>query len=303
MLRFGVHLEHLWTRSRTTIGSPTYLTYTADVPAVYTAPVDARDATGNLLLNYIPLSDSYAITRLHNVGDPVLSAAGAAVWATVHAAEPLLTVTQWWATLIPTLRSAYGVLAHRAGDRVLDADGIPMLTDASRQLLRQFDLLLIDGKYYFATDDATTTYRSELVSMLEQWITTDIVSIATRLLERSELYFYPKSTIGTLDVYVGAGQLVSVPAADAIQVTTARVLATALDATRIAVSDIIAALRTALGDDVLSVHVTGFVNDLYPAITLKDQSMRPSIGKQLVSLSNLTLAVQDAIAITYVRHS
>ena len=323
VLRFGVHLEHLWTRSRTTIGSPTYLTYTADVPAVYTAPVDARDATGNLLLNYIPLSDSYAITRLHNVGDPVLTAAGAAVWATVHAAEPLLTVTQWWATLIPTLRSAYGVLAHRAGDRVLDADGIPMLTDDSRQLLRQFDLLLIDGKYYFATDDATTTYRSELVSMLEQWITTDIVSIATRLLERSELYFYPKSTIGTLDVYVGAGQLVSVPAAqsfvveyymtserydntavrDAIQATTARVLATALDATRIAVSDIIAALRTALGDDVLSVHVTGFVNDLYPAITLKDQSMRPSIGKQLVSLSNLTLAVQDAIAITYVRHS
>lgn len=38
VLRFGVHLEHLWTRSRTTIGSPTYLTYTADVPAVYTAP-------------------------------------------------------------------------------------------------------------------------------------------------------------------------------------------------------------------------------------------------------------------------
>ena len=148
-------------------------------------------------------------------------------------------------------------------------------------------------------------------------------TVVNWLLERSELYFYPKSTIGTLDVYVGAGQLVSVPAAqsfvveyymtserydntavrDAIQVTTARVLATALDATRIAVSDIIAALRTALGDDVLSVHVTGFVNDLYPAITLKDQSMRPSIGKQLVSLSNLTLAVQDAIAITYVRHS
>lgn len=323
VLRFGVHLEHLWSRSRTTISAPTYLTYTADVPAVYTTPVDARDATGNLLLNYVAQTDTYNITRLHDVGDPVLSPAGASVWATVHANDPLLTVTQWWATLIPTLQAAYGVLAHRAGDRVLDADGVPILADDTRQLLRQFDLLLIDGKYYFATDDATVSYRSELVDMLESWITTSVVSIATRLLERSELFFYPKSTIGTLEVYAGAGQLVSINAAqsfvveyymsserydnsavrDAIQLTTARVLSQSLDATRIAVSDIVAALRTALGDDVLSVHVTGFVDDLYPAITLKDQSMRPSIGKQLVSLSNLTLAVQDAIAITYVRHS
>lgn len=322
-VQFGTHLEHLWTRARTTVGPQTYQTYGSDVSATYTQPVDARDATGNLLLNYNTNTDTYSITRLHEAGDPVLNTAGALEWANAKVANPLLTVTQWWVSLIPTLRTAYGVLAHRAGDRVLGADGLPVVIDTSRALLRQFDLMLIDGKYYMATDTSTTDYRSELVDLIESWVTTDIAELSDQLLERSELFFYPKATMGTLEVYAGAGTLVTIDAAQsftveyymtgerydnaavraAIHDTTATVLAKALEASRIAVSDIVAALRTALGDDVLSVHVSGFVNDLYPAITLRDQSMRPSIGKQLVSLSNLTLAVQDAIAITYVRHT
>ena len=52
-------------------------------------------------------------------------------------------------------------------------------------------------------------------------------------------------------------------------------------------------------DDIVDAEVYGFLNDEYKAVLLSDVSSVPSIGKRLVTLSNLTLQVQDDVDIEF----
>ena len=79
-------------------------------------------------------------------------------------------------------------------------------------------------------------------------------------------------------------------------------LSDSLSKSTISETDIVSALKDALGGDVISVSVTGFTGNRYKIVTLRNSSSGPSVGKRLVALSNKTLAVQDAITITYVEH-
>lgn len=321
-LNFGSHLDYLWTRSRSVVSESHFLKYTADVPAVYSAAVYLRDTAGNLVLQYDTNTSTYTFTTIHEAGEPVLNVTGQDVYDAALLATPNLTVLDWWASLDSATRLSYQAYAHRKGDNVLDANGQPVLIDPYRDMIRQIDLLLIDGRYYFATEQATTNYRTELVNQLTDWMLVDIANLSAKLLEQSEMFFYPKSTIGEMDVIVGAGLNTRIDASqrlaveyhmlkekmdnpairEAITTITGRVLAESLQATTISVSDMIDALKLALGNDIVSVQITGFANNKYSTITVKDQSVRPSIGKQLVSLSNLTLAVRDDIAIDFISH-
>ena len=289
-IEFGEALTNLWNRARSVIGSQVYQTYTADVPAVYPTAQYARDSNGNIILHWDNTTSTFTYNQTAAAGDPVLDGSGN-----------------------PTF-------LHRAGDVVLDAYGNPTVVGGQRGILRQFDMFFIDGSYFFATDASSVAYLAQVVDYVQEWVTGDLVTFQSLCLEKTQIYFYPKSSVGTTNVILPGGATATVATNQAITVTyvvtaqtyandnlrtnmtaaTITSLAQSLQALTISLSDIVGALNTAMGGDALSTEVTGFMGDAYKLVTLADQSMQPSIGKQLVALSNLTLQVQDSVTVNFV---
>lgn len=291
-IEFGVYLKYLWNRARSLASSLRYVTYSEDIQAVYTQNVYAKDALGNIELTYNAGTGEYVATLLHAIGDPVLDSNN----------QP--------------------VIAYKKGDTVLDGNGDPILVNQGRDTLRQFDMLFLDGKYYFATNKTTTDYLTETIQTLSNWITEDIDKLNDSLLDLSELYFYPKRSMGDLTVYTSTDTTVKISAShsfklvfhvkeyinnnpvlkDRFRLTSAKVLSNCLATRVISRSGMIEKLKDALGEDVLSVSLSSniFSDTGLEAFTLVDDSNLPVVGKQLVALSNQTLAIQDSVTIDYV---
>lgn len=298
-IRFGRSLHHLWTRSRSVASTRVVATYDDDVFGYYTEDVLLRDDLGNLVLDWDANTSTLSQTILHHAGDPMLDLQG----------QP--------------------IVIHAKGSPILEIDGnITYLRD-SRTIERQTELMLLDGRYYFATDDNVLNYRRNVVNLVANWVTGDIDNIAGSLFENTKLYFYPKITAGSVEVYVGSGQLIRIDADQSFDVefymsedkykneavkaaiaqTTPQVISDALAKPTVSISDILSSLKLALGDDIISVRVVSNVlgesdatTKRYQAFTVKDQSLRPNIGKQLLALSNLKLTVVDSVNIAFIKH-
>lgn len=292
-VKFGDYLENLWCRSRTVVTELEYQKYPTDVQAFYTETQYLRDSVGNIVLTYNSGTSEFEFTITANIGDPVM-----------EGGQPVYT--------------------HRAGDTVLDSNGLPIPVGGSRGIYRQADLFMIDGRYFFATSESAVNYRREMVDLVTQWVVDDIEGISKRLLERTEIFFYPKTTTGTLTVKVDNGLTHTISASQSFTVklhvsreryenealkasmilTSKKTLAASLAVTTIAHSDLVSKLTAVLGTDVLACEVYSnvFAPDIYPIVTIQDQSMLPSIGKQLVVLNNLTLDVQDAVNVVFIPH-
>ena len=232
-------------------------------------------------------------------------------------------VFDWWATLNDTQRHDYSELAHLAGDIILNEFGNPTVAGGgARAILRQADLLLLDGKYYFATEAATLDYRNELVETMTQWVVEDIAGVAKDLIEQTSIYFYPKNTIGQIPVFIGEAQRAIVLAEqslvvryqvsrevyenpslrESIETATIEALASALDASKISHSGLINRLQNAIGSDVESIDLTGFMDNQHRVVTMVDNSKRPSLGKTLTVLSNKTLGIRDAVTVEFINN-
>ena len=295
VLKFGDHLKHLYTKSRSVISPELYQRYTVDVPAVYEKTVFLRDSSNNIELTWNPGTEEFEYTVLHEAGDPILDTLGN-----------------------PTYR-------HRVGDLVLNAFNEAIPIGGSRGMLRQTDIFLLDGRYYFATSDATRSYVKETVDLVAQWILTDIDTISKRLLERTTLSFNPKTTIGKLKANVGNGLIKEIEASQnfvlrlhltkekydnealraSLALTGKKTIASCLSNRTIAHSDMVAKLKAVLGDDVQAIELYSnvFSPDVYPIVTMVDDSMLPSIGKVLVALNNRTVEVQDAVSVGFLLHN
>ena len=224
--------------------------------------------------------------------------------------------------------AGYQQIKYVKGSVVTDINNNPIPLQGTRSIDRQVDMTFIDGNYFFATDPATVSYRNEIVNLITQWVTDDVASLQNNLLERTELFFFPKATVGALTVYVKQGVTANIAADQSFVVTIAlsnadyqnldlqasmattviQTLAAAMEQNIIALSGIYNTMTTALGSEALSVDIQGFAVDLsnntisYDVITLPDGSIHPSIGKTLVANSNLTLSVQDAVSVKFVNN-
>lgn len=129
-IRLGSSLDNLWNRARTVVSSNQYQKYTNMVYQTYPETVYQRDAYGNIDIT-LDVDDNPVLTILHNVGDPVLDIND----------DP--------------------IILHNIGDVVLDANLNPVI-EVGRRLLREFDLTLIDGRYYWATAESTKIGRAHV---------------------------------------------------------------------------------------------------------------------------------------------
>lgn len=288
-IELGRYLERLWTRSNV-VGAPiTYDRYEEDVMAFYNDNVFVRDADGNIKLTYDVDSGELNHELLHVKGDPVLDINGEQV------------------------------VKYHKGD-IKYVNGEPVAIDSVRKIARFVDLFLIDGKYYFSNDVQTIEHRDEVEFTITNWVTTDLNLIADRLIERSEIYFHPRSNVGTLTVKVNEGEIVVVPAVqrfkityylnelsfanpqlrEAISTATVKGLKQVLARSVISHSDLVNHLKDSLGYDTEGVEVNGFLEDKYKTIKILNNSEMPSIGKRLVTLSNQNIRVIDDVEIEFI---
>jgi len=289
-LHFGDSLNYLWCRARSVASEQQYDRWAIDIPATYEQDVYQRDlATG---LAFTIVAGEVVYTKLHSAGDPVFDGNG----------DP--------------------VYKHRKGDIKTDSYGVPLIV-APRDLLRQMDILLIEGSYYFATDSFSSDYRKALISKVVGWLTDDLPTMGDELLEKTNIYYYPTTTIGNIKVMVNNGSTVTIDAGqslyvklhvrrnvynnaelrDAISKKTVKVISDALSNTVVSTSDIVDQLRAQYKDDVIAVSFKGLGGDKnYDVVTMLDDSTRLSIRKRLVSRSDETLTLEEAVTIEFVDH-
>lgn len=287
----GHSMERLWTNSRSVVGSEGYLTYETDVPSVYESTQYARDPiTGSYVIRMVDGQPDFEI--LHNIGDPVL----------------VNGVQQY---------------AHRKGDLVQDANGVPIVA-SPRKVVRQVDLFLVDGLYYFADNATTVEYTRSIPNTVVGWLDNDIAMASKKMLELTDLYFYPQRTTGYVDALVLEGFEVrleveqalhielymtksgyeDLPLRGSIEANILEILADEFTRDTVRCIDIENRIIESAKDQVITSMVSGLGgSNNYRVVTITDQSARFGIRKKLQALADGTYSVIDDVTITFLRHT
>lgn len=286
-LTLGSVLKNLWSRSRSLPSGLKYQTHTVDVPLTYTQTVYDTDPVTGSIFKIENGQIEYLV--LHQIGDPVLDDNGEQVYK------------------------------HRKGDIVLDNNNNPLI-ETSVTTNREIDLLLVDGKYYFATDSAFKDYRNEMAGILDTWITQDITEIQNTLLEQSKIYFYPKTTIGkvkiitedqgedyinaeqslTIDLYVNSKVYNDVNVRLSLSNNTIKLLDAYISNLIVNTTVITQALKTMYGDSVMTVDMAGIGDDKnYRIITLASEHNRLCLKKILEIQQDNTLIIKEDVTINF----
>lgn len=291
---FGWALDNLWKRARSTASTIVYETYTQDELAYYEKDIYQTDPqTGSIFTIATDGSGRFTYNILHKKGDPILDAGGNQLYK------------------------------HRKGDLILDASGNPNQV-SDRTVSRQLEVFVLDAAYKFATSATIVSYRDDTAALIKTWIVDQLDEIKKYLLEKTDIFFYPKTTTGVVNVMVEDGIEKTISAEQSFTVTlsvsddvynntslrsklddtTITVILSSLDNTRVAISDIISALKTAYGTDVLGIQIDGLGGTAnYPIVTMMDDAAKLSIKKKLVALASGELTVEENVTINYVRHS
>ena len=289
-LKFGDDLTTLWARNRTVVSARSYRRYDVDVPAIYAKDIYETDITTGT--NFKIENGQVIYNLVHKKGDPVLDDDG---------------------------NQAY---AYRKGDLILDDQQKPILV-SPRKIVRHCDIFLIDGIYWFATSRPVVDYKRELTNTLVNWLTNDLSDIENVLLEQTRIYFYPKTTIGGIDVIVNEGTKIQLSAQQSVTLTlyvpdrvysndklketiienSIVTLMEVFKESQLSISGIEEKLRNIYKDDVIEIRLTGFGGDNnIRVVSIVDQTSRCSIKKRLVALADNTLTLTDDVNVTFVRH-
>jgi hypothetical protein len=203
---------------------------------------------------------------------------------------------------------------------VLNAYGEPITSDV-RDMLRQLDILLIEGAYWFANDSVANNYRKVITQSMLEWLTNDLVAIEGQLLEQSNIYFYPSATLGSINALVDNGVLRTIDASQTFninlsvpsvvyndsalrnQLTNATIatIANQLKNITFSIDSITTALKGVYGADVTSIQVEGLGGtNNFSVITVQNNSQRCSIAKRLVSMPDASLIVAEAVTVNFI---
>ena len=283
VMEFGLPLDCLWMRGRTLPDTETYQHYEIDVPMVA-----ETDIFGSPPFNIVGGAVQY--NYIARAGDPVYGTDGKLQYA------------------------------HRAGDVVM-REGKPVFKE-SKTGEREFDIMTIDGQYYFVDDAVYKEYKDEFVTVLVDWITHDIPMIQSQALEKTKVFFYPKNQLATttvlvadyteetissaqsfaLDLYVSDTVFRSSEQRDRVKALTIRYLDKWVGGLELSVSDAIAGLRDLYGDDVTAVTLTPLAGSkkLQYALISKEQN-RLSLKRNLAQQQDGTYVIAEDVEVTFLK--
>lgn len=295
-IKFGDALETLWTRARSVPKEMQYQYFTQDVPLLYENDVYASAFDGSTLTI---VNNVVTYNKLHSKGDPVLDAAG----------QP--------------------VMKYRQGEVVPDTayTGLSLQTDTgsvmTRGVTRHVDLTVIDGLYWWATDNAATIYREKIVKFMTNWMVNDLAAVTGNLLEQTQIYFHPKSSIGNVKVMVNNGTITEIEAGQTFFVrlhvpattyanpalqtelirNTITIINQSLLSAQVSLGSISSLLKESYGTDVIDVALSATGSMMpYHALTVMDDAKRLTLKKRLVNMTNDLYVVEENITVEFVKH-
>jgi hypothetical protein len=290
-VKLGSPLKYLWAGSRSITTEADYQVYDDDVPELYTEPVFEMDPNNPSMMKVDVVNGKVVTYLLHQVGEPVIK---------------------------------NGVQQYRKfkGDFVLDANGNKILV-SPRQLARQIDLTLFDGRYYFANDKSTEDYLKLVCTKMLQWSDTDMGNTNKTVLEKTKLYLKPIATNGKVRCVVESGSSVVLDAEQSpkvqvymteagwnnevlksgIRTTIIQQLATDFAKDRIEALETAEAIKKNAGSEVITVRVSNLGGDKnYPLISMADNSGRLSVRKKLTALPDGTFTVEEDVDVQFLKH-
>lgn len=290
-IELGRHLEYLWRRYRPVVEESQFLYHDKDVHAVWEQNVYETDFWGNAKFDLVDGELVYRI--IHKKGDPKLDDYG----------EP--------------------IILHYKGDVRLDENMKPMVLDGEYGIMRHYDVVLLDGKYFFTNHNKTIDYRESVKDEMDAWL--DIISTMNgELLERTTLFVHPKITEGNVRMLLDGGVEAYLPSAQALSITytvdervnnnteiTDDIKKATVDTIQkrlsnhqtISLSDLNKDLKDQMGAWIIGVKIEGFLGGKYETTTVLDPSIALSIPKRLAITTNLDLVVENDIDINFVTHT
>ena len=289
---FGQPLKALWSRARTLATDRPFKLHEEDIPAVYPETLYQKDPITGSIITMVEGVPTYNI--LHNKGDIILDENG----------DP--------------------VLRYRKGQPVYDeATGAPVLVDAV-STPKELDILFIDGRHYFVTDQAYLDYNKELEKLLVTWIVDDLGDINGRLLDQTKVFFHPRNRLGDLVVDVGDGFEVSMPCEQSpeldlyvpesvitnedvkklMRAQATKILDTQLQSDTINNSDIEDLLREQFQSSVISLrlHGMGPTKSVYYG-RVKTENARLGLKRVLQLQANGSLIMKEDVSINFYKAS
>ncbi len=292
VVQFGEYLNTLWSGARTVVSTLQYQTYKVDVPYYYQADVYVPDATTGQLFTIVNGELQFQI--LHHKGDPVLNPDGSASYQ------------------------------YQVGDVILDGSGNPIPVNP-RAVTRNLDIMMIEAAYRYANDNVAPTYVNQLLATVVSWLTGQFETLNSMLLEQTELFFYPTSNIGSIQVYGEDGLIYNVDAGQSftvvcyvppnvfqndtlkqqLEAATINTISTALQADTVSDNIITSALTAIYGSDVISFNFSGLAGGTanLSTITLVNDSTQLGIAKNLSVNANGTLSVEEAVTVNFVSYA
>ena len=295
----GQHLKHLWRQQRPAIDQTPYSVYPTDVYATWEETVYEKDEFGN---------DKFTLGPNDEFNYVVKFAKGSRKYEELPNGDPDYSKP---------------IILHAAGDAIIDDNGNPVPLNGQRGIVRNYDIVLLDGKYYFANHAKTIEYRESVKDEIDAWM--DIMSeMEPELLERTTLYTHPKITEGLVRVLLDNGVerfidstqtlnitytvderiATNIAAIDEIKFTTITTLQAILsNNSTVSDSDLVKGLKDKLGDWILGVKLEGFLGNEFETVSVLDSSISLSIPKRLAITTNLELTVENDININFVTHS
>lgn len=258
-----------------------YKTHEVDVPLVYDRTVYERDGNGNLIIDIV--NGQPKLRVLHNAGDIVLDEFG----------EP--------------------IYRHRVGDIYYDENGNPIVIK-SRSVIYNLSMMFLDAKLYISRHPDQINFIKKLPAQLESYLNT-VMTIQNQLLERTNLFFKPISTMGIgkygigndvvitsnltisfkVKYYVRNSILTDYYVQDLIKTLTYKILESSMSHRIISITEIFENIRKELSDYIVKVDVLGINGDVeLQTLIVLNEDTRPSIARKLtINKDNTIVLVPD----------
>ena len=213
-------------------------------------------------------------------------------------------------------------MQHEEGS-IIYQDGEPIIA-SPRSVLRQVELCLFDGVYFFVTNETDLNYRETVPNQIVEWVNITLAPIRKKLLEKTKLWFHPKSTVGLVEALVDDSLAMSLQAAQHLVVeyyvndsvyknevlkeemrkATRKSITADFKEMQVTRDNLQTALKNVMGNDIQAVAIKNFGGPRnFSVITMADESSRLCIGKKLISLPNGTYGVVDSIDVVFMKHA
>lgn len=285
----GSRMNNLYSRIRPLVGEGQYKRYETDIPQLHETDVLKRDpVTGNLVFDA-----QGKVIILHRAGDPEFTSDGKPIYK------------------------------YLKNNIVMDENGKPVPL-GPRDLLYHFDFIGFDGAYYFSRDAYDKEYAQETKDHFTEVINADMKYFDTLMLDRTGLFYQPRSKIGSQEVIVNSNYQMSLKQdlsfvlvwylsetgyknqnlKESLLEASPRLINEALvGSTRISTAELSNILLKDAPEEVRGLKVSALAGDSSIDIISNEDALTGfGIRKVLRLTSDQLISVQEAVDVTFMPH-